>query len=258
MDSSYPGHDELLALLDGLLVGAGQLMESPGDWAERLGGDGASPLVARFIDQLDAEWHDTWPPDRLCIQVAGQVRARMAAWHPGWPHLWAHVLRVAGLTVALAEDAGLAPAPAYLTGMCHDVAKLDELRTSLPHEEEGANFAADVLRGHLPGAQISAIQAAIRKDGDDSAGAHPQRRRQAGQDRGGGGGAPRLDGDGSRLAAGGVGARRRRRRALPTDALRPQPGAGPRQTRVRGLVRARRRGRAVVVSVRWRVRSEES
>lgn len=168
MDSSYPGHDELLALLDGLLVGAGQLMESPGDWAERLGGDGASPLVARFIDQLDAEWHDTWPPDRLCIQVAGQVRARMAAWHPGWPHLWAHVLRVAGLTVALAEDAGLAPAPAYLTGMCHDVAKLDELRTSLPHEEEGANFAADVLRGHLPGAQISAIQAAICKSGDDA------------------------------------------------------------------------------------------
>lgn len=168
MNSVDLDRDGLLALLDGLLVGAQQLVESPGDWAERLGGDGASPLVGRFIDQLDAEWHDAWPPDRLCVQVTEQVRARMAAWHPGWPHLWAHVLRVTGLAVALAEDAGQDPALAYLTGICHDVAKLDELRTSLPHEEEGAVFAADALRGHLPGAQISAIQAAIRKDGDDT------------------------------------------------------------------------------------------
>lgn len=160
--------DGLLALLDGLLVGAGQLMESPGDWAERLGGDAPSPLTTRFIDQLDTEWHDAWPPDRLCAQVTEQARARIAAWHPGWPHLWAHVLRVTGLAVALAEDTGQDPALAYLTGICHDVAKLDELRTSLPHEEEGADFAADVLRGHLPGAQINAIQAAIRKQGDDA------------------------------------------------------------------------------------------
>ena len=66
-----------------------------------------------------------------------------------------------------AEDAGLDPALAYLTGICHDVAKLDELRTSLPHEDEGADFADELLRGHLPAAQIAAIQAAIRKDGDD-------------------------------------------------------------------------------------------
>ena len=39
MTAYEPDRDGLLALLDGLLVGAGQLMESPGDWAERLGGD---------------------------------------------------------------------------------------------------------------------------------------------------------------------------------------------------------------------------
>ena len=167
MTAYEPDQDALLALLDGLLVGAQQLMESPGDWAERLGGDDASPLVARFIDQLDAEWHDAWPPGTLCAQVTEQARARMAAWHPGWPHLWAHVLRVTGLAVALAEDAGLDPILAYLAGICHDVAKLDEFRTSLPHEEESADFAAQVLRGHLPNGQIAAIQAAIRKDGDD-------------------------------------------------------------------------------------------
>jgi len=167
MTAYEPDRNGLLALLDGLLVGAQQLIESPGDWAERLGGDAPSPLVARFIDQLDAEWHDAWPPDRLCAQVTEQVRARMAAWHPGWPHLWAHVLRVTGLAVALAEDGGLEPALAYLTGICHDVAKFDELRTSLPHEEEGADFAAEVLHGYLPAAQIAAIQAAIRKSGDE-------------------------------------------------------------------------------------------
>jgi hypothetical protein len=167
MDSLGADRDTLLALLDGLLVGAGQLMESPGDWAERLGSDAPSPLVVRFIDQLDAEWHDAWPPDRLCAQVTERARARMAAWHPGWPHLWAHVLRVTGLAVALAEDAGLDPILAYLAAICHDVAKLDELRTSLSHEEESAGFAAEALRGHLPNGQIAAIQAAIRKDGDD-------------------------------------------------------------------------------------------
>ena len=172
---------------------AQQLVESPGDWAERLGGDGASPQVGRFIYQLDAEWNDAWPPDRLCVQVTEQVRARMAAWHPGWPHLWAHVLRVTGLAVALAEDAGQDPALAYLTGICHDVAKLYELRTILPHEEEGSVFAADSLRGHLPGAQIARSRRPSARMAT-TPGAHPQRRRQAGQDRGGGGGAPYLDG----------------------------------------------------------------
>ena len=168
MTAYEPDRDALVTLLDGLLVGAEQLMESPGDWAERLGGDAPSTLAARFIDQLDAEWHDAWPPGALCAEVTERVRAHMAAWHPGWPHLWAHVLRVTGLAVELADDAGLDPVLAYLTGICHDVAKLDELRTSLPHEDEGAAFAGDVLRGHLPDAQIAAVKAAIRKDGDDA------------------------------------------------------------------------------------------
>lgn len=156
----------MLALLDGLLVGAGTLMESPGDWAERLGGDHSSPLAGRFIEQLAAEWFDAWPPDALCADVTRQVRAHLSAWHPGWPHLWAHILRVTGLAVALAEDADLDPALAYLVTICHDVAKLDEFRTSLPHEEAGAAFAAGVLQGKLPPETIAAIQAAICKVDD--------------------------------------------------------------------------------------------
>ncbi|MGQ9849759.1 MAG: HD domain-containing protein [Aggregatilineaceae bacterium] len=156
----------MLALLDGLLVGAGALLESPGDWAERLIGDHASALAERFVEQLATEWFDAWPPDALCAAVTEQVRAHLSAWHPGWPHLWAHILRVTGLAVTLAEDVDLDPALAYLVGICHDVAKLDELRTSLPHEEAGASFAAGVLQGHFPPETIAAIQAAICKADD--------------------------------------------------------------------------------------------
>lgn len=158
----------MLALLDGLLVGAGALLESPGDWAERLIGDHASALAERFVEQLATEWFDAWPPDALCAAVTEQVRAHLSAWHPGWPHLWAHILRVTGLAVTLAEDVDLDPALAYLVGICHDVAKLDELRTSLPHEEAGAAFAAGVLQGHFPPETIAAIQAAICKADDGS------------------------------------------------------------------------------------------
>ncbi|GAB4429594.1 MAG: hypothetical protein Kow00106_24490 [Anaerolineae bacterium] len=161
----------MMALLDGLLVGADVLLESAGDWAERLENDHASPLAGRFIEQLANEWFDAWPPDPLCTDVTEQVRAHLSAWHPGWPHLWAHILRVTGLAVTLAEDADLDPTLAYLVGICHDVAKLDELRTSLPHAEAGAAFAGRVLRGRLPPETIAAVQAAICK-AEDSPLAH--------------------------------------------------------------------------------------
>jgi hypothetical protein len=160
----------MIVLLEGLLVGAAQPMESVAAWTGRLADDHATPLARRFIDELEAEWFLTLPPDALCEQVAAQVRDRLSAWHPGWPHLWAHVLRVTGAAVALAPEAGLDPAPAYLLGICHDVAKLDEFRTGQPHEETGAAFAGEVLRGHLPAAQVEAIQAAILKEGGGALG----------------------------------------------------------------------------------------
>jgi hypothetical protein len=157
----------MLALLDGLLVGAEQLVESAGAWAERLGGDDPSPLVSRFIDQLDIEWLDATPPNAICERIAAQARERISAWHPGWPHAWAHLLRVTGTAVAVAEDEGLDPVPAFIAGICHDVAKLDEFRTGEPHEEAGAQFAAAALAGHLPPAEIISIEAAIRQQGDE-------------------------------------------------------------------------------------------
>jgi hypothetical protein len=167
MAGQAEGRSAVTALLEGLLVGAAQPMEAVAAWAGRLMPDHAMPLAQRFIDELEAEWFPALPPDAFCEQVAAQVRDRLSAWHPGWPHLWAHVLRVTGAAVALAPEAGNDPALAYLMGICHDVAKLDEFRTGQPHEEAGAAFAGEVLRGHLAPAQVEAIQAAIRKEGSD-------------------------------------------------------------------------------------------
>jgi hypothetical protein len=157
----------MLALLDGLLVGAEQLVESVDEWAERLGGDNPSPLVSRFVDELDMEWLDATPPNAICERLAAQARERISTWHPGWPHAWAHLLRVTGTAVAMAKDEGLNPVSAFIAGMCHDIAKLDEFRTGEPHEEAGARFAATVLAGHLPPDQIISIEAAIRHQGEE-------------------------------------------------------------------------------------------
>jgi hypothetical protein len=159
--------EAMLALLNRLLVGADQLIDSVGAWAERLRKDDSSPLVSRFIEELNSEWYDALPPDAACERITAQARERLSTWHPGWPHSWGHILRVTGMAVALAEDEGIEPVLAYVAGICHDVAKLDEFRTGEPHEEVGAQFAATVLQGHLSPAQIASIQAAIRKTGSD-------------------------------------------------------------------------------------------
>jgi HD superfamily phosphodiesterase len=156
--------DAMRALLRGLLVGERQPVTSPDDWATRLD---MTPLAERFVDHLRREWLPADPPTAFCADIAGQVQRRVAAWHPGWPHLWAHILRVTGVAVVLAREAGRDPALGYLAGMCHDVAKLDEARSGSPHEEMGATFAGVALRGHVLPAQIAAIQAAITHEGDD-------------------------------------------------------------------------------------------
>ncbi len=155
------------ALLDGLLAGAETRIESPEAWADRLA-SANGPLTARFVTQLRAEWFDAPAPDAFGAALRDQVRDRLAAWHPGWPHLWAHILRVTGTALQLGREAGLAPVLTYVLGMCHDVAKLDEYRTGEPHEQAGARFAGEALAGHLAPGQIEAIQEAILKRGQDA------------------------------------------------------------------------------------------
>lgn len=169
MDTHTNDRAAMITLLDGLLVGAACLMDSPGCWSDHLRSDDPVPsLIAGFIDQLGSEWPAAPPPDPFCERVMGQARCRIAAWHPGWPHLWAHVLRVTGAALSLTGEAGLDPALAFVMGMCHDVAKLDEARDGVRHEDMGAAFAGQTLRGHFSPGEIDSIQAAILKTGDSA------------------------------------------------------------------------------------------
>ncbi len=83
---------ELSTLLNALAAGAGQKLFTVNDWAARLG-DGE--LARQFIDQLRQEWHSITVPDALCQEMMDAARSYIG-WYLGWPHIWAHMLRVTG------------------------------------------------------------------------------------------------------------------------------------------------------------------
>lgn len=156
----------VLRLFNHLGVGFSHPMDSVGDWADRLADDPLDALAARFVNQLADEWFDADPPDVFCEELVVQVRQRIAR-RPGWPPLWAHTMRVMGTALALAEEAGVDPLLAYLAGLYHDIAKLDEEYSSEEHEDLGATIAGRALRDKLRPVQIEMIQEAICKTGDD-------------------------------------------------------------------------------------------
>lgn len=168
MEAAYSSEEQAAAaqLLERLLVGARKMLETPDAWATRLLAEPVSPLAERFVDALCDEWLPADPPDALGQAIAWEVRHHLGLWHPGWPHLWAHTLRVTGTALALAAEADIEPSVVYVMGLLHDVGKLDELRDNEAHEVLGADFAERVLAGRLPAETIAAIQAAILKEGD--------------------------------------------------------------------------------------------
>src|SRR5438045_300795 len=92
---------EVRHLLDGLAAGSDQALFSVKDWAFRLGDELAAH---QFVGQLQKEWLPVAVPDEFCQQMLDFARDYLT-WHPGWPHLWAHVLRVTGYALALAPQA---------------------------------------------------------------------------------------------------------------------------------------------------------
>ncbi len=161
---------EWAALFDGLRTGARAEAESVAAWSAHLGDAATTEVGARFLAQLAREWHPAPAPDALCWSVAAEVREHLHAWGRPGSHLWAHVQRVTGTALRLAEADGVDPRSTYLAAMLHDVAKLDEDATGIPHEDMGAEFAADVLRGDVAPDAIAAIQAAIRKESGSTLG----------------------------------------------------------------------------------------
>jgi len=135
---------ELRHLIDCLSAGADQELLSAEDWASRLG-DG--PSAYQFIDQMRLEWLPVTPPDDLCKQMMDFVREHIAAYR-GWPHIWAHILRVTGNALALAPEAEIDPAHAFMLGIFHDSGKLQEFHGGEDHESLGAALARAKLRSH--------------------------------------------------------------------------------------------------------------
>ncbi len=154
---------ELLRLLDGLAAGADKPLFSVNDWSARLGDD---PPARQFIDQMRQEWYPMAVPDAFCQQMMDFVRGYIG-WHSGWPHLWAHILRVTGAALALAPEAGVEPAHAFLLGMFHDIGKLEELRSAESHEEIGARLAEEKLNGTYGRQAAAQFANIIAKKADD-------------------------------------------------------------------------------------------
>ena len=150
---------ELSTLLNALAAGAGQKLFTVNDWAARLG-DGE--LARQFIDQLRQEWHSITVPDALCQEMMDAARSYIG-WYLGWPHIWAHMLRVTGNMLALAEEAHVDPAHAFMLGIFHDIGKLDELSGGENHEDIGARVLQEQLEGHYSATEITLMASVIAK-----------------------------------------------------------------------------------------------
>jgi len=151
------------AILRQMLVGAARMMDSVEAWERELNG---APFADRFMIQLRAEWFPAKAPDELSEHVTAQVKQHLSLWHPGWPHLWAHIWRATGTMLALAPQAEVDPVAAYLTVICHDVAKFDAMESNQSHEELGAKFVEQALAGRIRDKPLEAIQDAICKRGN--------------------------------------------------------------------------------------------
>lgn len=162
---------ELQRLLGALGAGADQPLFALADWQARLNGVSASPTGSAFMAALSREWLPAVPPDTACESIMEASRAHVALWHDGWPHLWAHTLRVTGTALALASEAGIDPANAFVLGVLHDVGKLDEQRTGVQHELIGALMAHKLLGAlpdHFPSPRIERLANVITKRGTDT------------------------------------------------------------------------------------------
>ena len=150
---------EALHLLGGLAAGVDQPLFSVDDWAMRLGDD---PSAQQFVDQLRNEWLPASAPDEYCQQMMDFTRGYLEP-YAGWPHLWAHLLRVTGAALALAPEAGIDLSHAFLLGIFHDIGKLDELHSGGSHEQIGADLALELLRDHLTRQIVTLLTNVIAK-----------------------------------------------------------------------------------------------
>src|SRR5262249_24229094 len=135
-----PSPAKIRSLLNRLAAGEDKTLFSPDDWAKQLGND---PIAQQFTQQLRQEWLPISSiPGPVCQEMMNFGQSYLSTCYPSWPHLWAHTLRVIGIALALAPEAGIDPVHAFLLGIFHDLGKLDEILgdTEETHEEIGAKL----------------------------------------------------------------------------------------------------------------------
>src|SRR5690349_3361674 len=150
---------ELPKLLEGLAAGADQPLFSVNDWAVRLG---TNELAQGFVDQMRQEWLPMSIPNGLCQEMLDYIRSYLG-WYLGWPQLWAHTLRVTGYALALAPEANVDPAHAFMLGIFHDAGKLDEMSGGDAHEDIGGRMLYEKLTGHYTRSEVILLTNVIAK-----------------------------------------------------------------------------------------------
>lgn len=150
---------ELQVLLNNLAVGADKALFSVDDWSVQLGSD---PTAQQFLDQMRREWQLITVPNEFCAAMMAFARNHLSA-YTGWPHVWAHTLRVTGNALTLAAEANVEPEQAFLLAIFHDVGKLDELHYGVSHEEIGAQIVREQFASDLPPQLTNRIAEAIAK-----------------------------------------------------------------------------------------------
>src|SRR6187397_1803246 len=98
------------ALLTKLAAGAGQHLFTVSSWATQLIG---AADAHTFLAQLRKEWQPITIPSTLCQAMMDSCREYISRF-VGWPHLWAHTLRVTGTAFSLAHDANIEPEHAFV------------------------------------------------------------------------------------------------------------------------------------------------
>ncbi|CAG1000635.1 MAG: HD domain-containing protein [Anaerolinea sp.] len=155
--STTPDYGQLLR---GLLNHAEAPVFTPFAWREFLETEAITEV---FLNQLEAEWLPAPANDQLCQMVSDHVFAHLVGSGMPWQNLWAHVLRVTGVAVALAPEADIDPIHAYLLGILHDIGKLDELKTGIAHQLSGALAVRKMLHNVLEESFVERIANAIGK-----------------------------------------------------------------------------------------------
>ncbi len=155
---------DLRALLGWLAVGGREPILDLDDWEDFLAGRARSqrsPLLRWFRAALRAEWFPLDPPTTLAAALTDHVYDTIRGQPGPWASLWGHTLRVAGYALWLAGQRRANQEAAFLAALFHDACKLEERATGLPHEEQGATFAARALAGELPPGDVRLILDAI-------------------------------------------------------------------------------------------------